>query len=111
MNPKQPMFSVDILEAEVHHMKAITALGVGTLIGATVVILFAPKSGKEMLADLTDRVNDSIERGTAKAREIARQTNEVAAMLKDQVQSVQGAVDAGVRAFKEATNSSSHRPS
>jgi hypothetical protein len=30
-------------------------------------------------------------------------------MLKDQVQSVQGAVD--VHAFKEATNSTSHRPS
>jgi gas vesicle protein len=96
------MFSVDILGAEVHHMKAITALGVGTLIGAAIAIVFAPKSGKETVADLTDRVNDSIERGTAKVREIARQTSEVAANLKDQVQSVQGAVDAGVRAFKEA---------
>jgi gas vesicle protein len=108
MNPKLPMFSEDILDVEVHHMKAITALGVGTLIGATVVILFAPKSGKETLADLTDRVNDSIERGTAKAREIARQTNEVAAKLKDQVQSVQAAVDAGVRAFKEARTQEIH---
>lgn len=89
-------------------MKAITVLGVGTLIGATVVILFAPKSGKETLADLTDRVNDSIERGTAKAREIVRQTNEVAAKLKDQVQSVQGTVDAGVRAFKEARTQEAH---
>ena len=65
MNPKLPMFSVDILEAEVHHMKAITALGVGTLIGVTVVVLFAPKSGEETRVDLADRVNDSIERGTA----------------------------------------------
>jgi gas vesicle protein len=89
-------------------MKAITALGVGTLVGATVVILFASKSGKETLADLTDRVNDSIERGTAKAREVARQTSEVAAKLKDQVQSVQGAVDAGVRAFKEARTQETH---
>jgi gas vesicle protein len=83
-------------------MKAITALGVGTLIGATVVILFAPKSGNETLAALTGKVNDSIERGTAKAREIARQTTQIAANLKDQVQSVGGAVDAGVRAFKQA---------
>jgi gas vesicle protein len=83
-------------------MKAITALGVGTLIGATVVILFAPKSGEGTLADLADRVNSSIERGTAKARKIACQTTEVAAKLNDQVQSVRGAVDAGVRAFKEA---------
>jgi gas vesicle protein len=69
-------------------MKAITALGVGTLIGATVVILFAPKSGEETLVDLADRVNNSIERGTAKARKIALHTTEVAAMLKDQVLSM-----------------------
>jgi gas vesicle protein len=89
-------------------MKAITALSVGTLIGATVVILFALKSGEETRVDLADRVNNSIERGTAKARKIARHTTEVAAMLKDQVQSVQGAVDAGVRAFKEARTKETH---
>jgi len=89
-------------------MKAITALGVGTLVGATVAILFAPKSGKVMLADLTDRVNDSIERGTDKALEIARETTEVAAKLKDQVQSVQDAVDVGVRAFKDARAQKTH---
>ena len=89
-------------------MKAITALSVGTLIGATVVILFALKSGEETRVDLADRVNNSIERGTAKAREIARHTTEVAAMLKDQVQSVEGAVDAGVRAFKEARTKETH---
>jgi len=89
-------------------MKAVTALSVGTLIGATVVILFALKSGEETRVDLADRVNNSIERGTAKAREIARHTTEVAAMLKDQVQSVQGAVDAGVRAFKEARTKETH---
>jgi gas vesicle protein len=83
-------------------MKAITALGIGTVIGAAIAVLFAPKSGEETLADLARRVNDSIERGTAKAPEIASQTTEVAAQLKDQVQSVRGAVDAGVRAFKEA---------
>lgn len=83
-------------------MKAITALGVGTLIGAAIAVLFAPKSGEETLADLAGRVNDSIERGTVKAREIAGQTTEVTAQLKDQVESVRGAVDAGVRAFKVA---------
>ena len=89
-------------------MKAITALGVGTLIGATVVILFAPQSGEETLTDLADRVNHSIERGTAKARKIARHTTEVAAKLNDQVQNVRGAVDAGVRAFKEARTQQTH---
>ena len=83
-------------------MKAITALGVGTLIGAAIGILFAPKSGEETLADLTNIANGSIERGTAKAREITRQTTVAAAKLKDQVEGVRGAVEAGVRAFKDA---------
>jgi gas vesicle protein len=91
-----------------HHMKAITALGVGTFIGAAIAILFARKSGEETLADLTDIANDSKERATAKAREIARQTTAVAAKLKDQVQDVRGAVDAGVRAFKEARKQGTH---
>jgi gas vesicle protein len=86
-----PASLVLIFKEEVHHMKAITALGVGTFIGAAIAMLFAPKSGEETVADLADRVNDSIERGTAKAREIARQTTEIAAKLKDQVQSVHGA--------------------
>lgn len=79
-------------------MKAINAIGVGTFIGAAIAILFAPKSGEATVADLTDRVNDSIERATAKVRENACQTSK----LKDQVQDVRGAVNAGVRAFKEA---------
>jgi gas vesicle protein len=89
-------------------MKAITALGVGTFIGAAIAILFAPKSGEETVADLADRVNDSIERGTSKAREIVRQTTEVAAKLKDHFQSVHGTVDAGVGASKEARTQETH---
>jgi gas vesicle protein len=83
-------------------MKAITALAAGALIGATITMLYAPKSGAETVTRLSDRVNNSIERGTAKAREITRQTTEVAAKLKDQVHGIQDAVDAGVRAFRQA---------
>jgi len=83
-------------------MKAITALAAGALIGATITMLYAPKSGAETVTRLSDRVNNSIERGTAKAREMTRQTTEVAAKLKDQVHGIQDAVDAGVRAFRQA---------
>lgn len=89
-------------------MKAVSALAIGTFIGAAIAIPLAPKSGKETVADLTDRVNDSIDRGTDKAREIVRQTTEVAAKLKDQVHSVRGAVDAGIRAFKDAGTQETH---
>jgi hypothetical protein len=47
----------------------------------------------------------------AKIRDIAGQAIRVADQAKNQVQRVQDAVDAGVRTFKEAKNSTSHRPS
>jgi hypothetical protein len=77
-------------------MKTIVAFGIGTLIGGAIGVLFPP------------RVNDSIERATAKARELARQTAEVAAYLNDSVESIRGAVDAGVRAFNDAKTQWTH---
>jgi hypothetical protein len=70
-------------------MKTLAAFGIGALIGAAIAIRFAPK------------VTDNIVRAAAKALEIARRTNEVAAHLNDQVQTIHGAVYAGIRALKE----------
>ena len=92
-------------------MRSAIACGVGAVIGAGVAILFAPKSVEQIREDLTCKVTGSIERGQAKLREIAGEAVRVADQAKDQVQRVQDAVDAGVRAFKEAKNSTSHRPS
>lgn len=74
-------------------------------------MLFAPKSIEQVGEGLAGKVTGSIERGQARVRKIAGQAIRVADQAKDQVQRVQEAVDAGVRAFKEATNSTSHRPS
>ena len=74
-------------------------------------MLFAPKSIEQIREGLADKVTGRIERGQAKIRNITGQAIRVADQAKDQVQRVQDAVDAGVRAFKEATNSTSHRPS
>ncbi len=92
-------------------MRSALAFGVGAVIGAGVAILFAPKSIEQIREGLTGKVTDSIERGQAKVREIAGKAVRVADQAKDQVQRVQDAVDAGVRAFKEAKNSTSHRSS
>jgi len=92
-------------------MRSVIAFGVGAVIGAGVAMLVAPKSIGKIREGLADKVTDSIERGQAKVREIAGQAIRVADQAKDQAQRVQGAVDAGVRAFKEAKNSTSHRPS
>jgi gas vesicle protein len=92
-------------------MRSVIVFGVGAVIGAGVAMLVAPKSIEKIREGLAGKVTGSIERGQAKVREIAGHAIRVADQAKDQVQRMQGAVDAGVRAFKEATNSSSRRPS
>ena len=92
-------------------MRSTIAFCVGAVIVAGLAMFFAPKSIEEIREGLAGKVTRSIERGQAKAREITGQAIRVADQAKDQVQRVQDAVDAGVRAFKEAKNSTSHRPS
>jgi gas vesicle protein len=92
-------------------MRSVIAFGVGAVIGAGLAMFFAPKSIEQIREGLADKVTGSIERGQAKVREIAGQAIRVADQAKDQVQRMQGAVDAGVRAFKEAKNPTTHRPS
>lgn len=72
-------------------------------------MLVAPRIG-EMREVLEGKVTGGIERGQAKVHEITGQAIRVADQAKDQVQRVQDAVDAGVRAFREAKNSTGHRP-
>jgi gas vesicle protein len=92
-------------------MRSTIAFCVGAVIGAGVAMFFAPKSIDQILEGLADKVTGSIERGQAKAREITRQAIRVADQAKDQVYRVQEAVDAGVRAFKEAKNFTSNSSS
>ncbi len=89
-------------------MRSTVAFGVGAVVGAGLAMLFAPKSIEQIRKGLAGKVTDSIERGQAKVREITSQAIRVADQAKDQVQRVQDAVDAGVRAFKEVK---SHRSS
>lgn len=42
---------------------ALAGFGVGCAVGAAVAILFAPKSGRELRQDLTDRGRDLVNRG------------------------------------------------
>jgi gas vesicle protein len=92
-------------------MRSTIAFCVGAVIGAGLAVFFAPKSIAQIREGLADKVAGSIERGQAKIRNITGQAIRVADQAKDQVYRVQEAVDAGVRAFKEAKNSTSHRPS
>lgn len=92
-------------------MRSTVAFGVGAVIGAGLAILFAPKSIERIRQGLADKATGGLERGQAKVREITTQAIRVADEAKNQVQRVQDAVDAGVRAFKQATDSMRHRSS
>jgi gas vesicle protein len=92
-------------------MRSTIAFGVGAVIGAGLAMFFRPKSIELIRQGLVDKVTGGIERGQVKVREITSQAIRVADEAKDQVQRVQYAVDAGIRAFKEAKNSTSHRSS
>jgi gas vesicle protein len=92
-------------------MRSAIAFVIGAALVAGLAMFFAPKSIEQIREGLAGKLTGSIERGQAKVREIAGGAVRVADQAKDQVQRVQDAVDAGVRAFKEAKNSTSHRPS
>ena len=57
-------------------MKAITALGVGILIGAVIAVLFAPKSGEETRRDLKRRAIRARKLAERKAQELGDTVNE-----------------------------------
>ena len=88
-------------------MRSTVAFGVGAVVGAGLAMLFAPKSIEQIRKGLAGKVTDSIELGQAKVHEITSQAIRVADQPKDQVQRVQDAVDAGVRAFKEVKSNRS----
>ena len=81
-------------------MKSIIAFGVGAVVGVGLAIFYAPRIG-DRIQERLEEVTGSIERGQAKVHDMAGEAIRVADQAKDQVQRVQDAVDAGVRAFKE----------
>ena len=61
---KKDILSALGLETESNFWTAAMAgFGVGCLVGAAVAIMVAPKSGKELRSDITDKARDLINRG------------------------------------------------
>ena len=81
-------------------MKSVIAFGVGAVVGVGLAIFYAPRIG-DRIQERLEELSGSIERGQAKVHDMAGEAIRVADQAKDQVQRVQDAVDAGVRAFKE----------
>jgi gas vesicle protein len=61
---------------------------VGALAGAAIGLLLAPKSGQDLREDLSDHMNDSIERGKATAREISKRARKLGDQAQDRLRDV-----------------------
>ena len=80
----------------------ITAFCAGIFAGSVVTFFVAPKSGEELRADLADQVNQSIERGKLKSKEIADQVTHVGDQVQRELQRAKGAWSVGTHAYRAA---------
>ena len=70
----------------------------GGMFGAVAALLFAPKSGRELRADIADATRTGVDQAREKAGELATQAREAALRRGE---SIQAAIDAGKRAYAE----------
>lgn len=73
----------------------------GALVGVTVALLIAPKSGEELREDLSGQVDDSIERGKTVARKVTRRARELGDQAQEQLHRATGAAQAEARESTE----------
>jgi gas vesicle protein len=72
---------------------------IGAAVGGVAALLLARKSGEELRNDIADGVTDGIEQVRSKGKDLKRRANRLAVAAKHQIQ---GAVEAGERAYAEA---------
>lgn len=64
----------------------------GALAGVALGLLLAPKSGEELRGDLSDQMNDTVERGKSAARELSRRARKLGEQAQDQIREAKDAV-------------------
>jgi len=75
----------------------------GALVGASIALLMAPKSGGELRDDLTNRLDDSIEQGKTAARKVSRRARELGDKAQEQVHRATDAAQAALQAARKST--------
>lgn len=83
----------------------LTYLLIGAGIGATLALLFAPKSGKELRKDIADVSRKGVQKGTHVAHAIGERVSERVEGVRDAVErqktSLASAIEAGKTAYRE----------
>ncbi len=75
---------------------------VGAAVGATTALLFAPKGGEELRADIAESANDGIDEARSSVKRLKKRANQAIDTARDQFQD---AVDAGQKAYGRAHSS------
>ncbi len=83
----------------------LTFLLIGAGIGATLALLFAPKSGKELRRDIADVSRRTYDKGTDAARRVGDRVSQGMDTVRGVVErtkgQVQGAYEAGKQSFRD----------
>jgi gas vesicle protein len=86
----------------------ITYLLIGAGIGASLALLFAPKSGRELRGDIADVSRRTYRKGTEGAHvvgeKVAEGVSSVREKLEKQRSNIASAIDAGKQAYREERN-------
>jgi len=80
------------------------ALGVG--VGAVAALLFAPKAGEELRADIADSISDGVKHIEGTGEDLEQRAQ---AFLNDAKGQVQNAIEAGETAFQKASKQATKR--
>jgi gas vesicle protein len=79
--------------------EAISVFAVGVAVGATVGLLFAPRSGEETRGYIADTARESLDGAVAQGQKWTRRAQRAASHAREQVEA---ATEAGERAFDQA---------
>jgi gas vesicle protein len=79
--------------------EAISVFTIGVAVGATLGLLFAPRSGDETREYLADTARETLDGAVAQGQKWTRRAQRAASHAREQVEA---ATDAGERAFDQA---------
>jgi gas vesicle protein len=82
--------------------ETISIFAVGIAVGATLGVLFAPKSGRDTQEFLSEGARDQFDSAVARGKAWAKTAKRTVGSVKDHLMD---ATDAGERAFDEASRS------
>jgi len=66
----------------------------GAVLGATIALLVAPRSGEEFRQGLSDQLDDTMEKGKTVARQVSRRAREFGEQAQERVRRAAGTTDA-----------------